>query len=252
MINITSKENGFFKKIKKLKSKKYREEFKEFLVEGIKVTDYFKNYDSILIKKSKSHNYLEFLFKENVYIFDDSLFDEVSAQENSQGIIFVFKYLNRKIDTETNDLIILDHIQDPGNLGTILRIIDAVGLKNVIFTKGTCDIYNEKVVRSSMGSIFNINFEYMELNKLLFFLKEKKFNILVTALEKDSINYDEMVLHEKNAIIFGNEGNGVSKELIDNSNLKLIIPIYGDAESLNVAVASGVFLYKYIEKLKIN
>ena len=141
----------------------------------------------------------------------------------------------------------MDNIQDPGNLGTLIRVIDAVGIKNVILTKGSCDIYNEKVVRSTMGSLFNLNFKYLSLLELKDFLKENSFNVLVTALSEKSKNYDKMTIEEKNAIIFGNEGHGVSQELLDIANEQLIIPIYGKAESLNVSIAAGIFLYKYRE-----
>lgn len=245
---IRSKENSFFKLLKKMSVKKYRDEEKMFLVEGIKLLDFIDDIKFIIIKESKISNFSEYVEKNNCYIFSDLLFDELSSQNNSQGIILVLKYLEKNIDYKTEEIVILDNIQDPGNLGTLIRLIDAVGIKNIILTIGSCDIYNEKVVRSTMGSLFNVNIEYFSLKKLSEFLLKEKFNILVTALEKDSISYDKMSLKEKNAIIFGNEGHGVSNDLINIANEKLIIPIYGKAESLNVGIAAGVFLYKYIEK----
>ena len=245
---IKSKENNFFKLMKKMSIKKYRDEERTFLVEGIKLIDYIDEIKFIIVKESKTNDFLEYVEKNNCFVFSNLLFDEISSQNNSQGIILVLNYLENSIDYSTNEIVVLDNIQDPGNLGTLIRLVDAVGIKNIILTKGTCDIYNEKVVRSTMGSLFNVNIEYFSLNKLSEFLLDKKFNVLVTALEKDSISYDKMTLKDKNAIIFGNEGHGVSSDLISISNEKLIISIYGKAESLNVGIAAGVFLYKYIEK----
>lgn len=249
---IKSKENQLYKKIKKLKTKKYRDEYREFLAEGLKILQYTKVYSEIIIKESKLSSFSEYLEGDNSTIFSDNLFDEISTQENSQGIIFVIPYLNNFIDKHTNDLIILDQIQDPGNLGTIIRVVDAVGLKNIVMLKGSCDIYNDKVVRSSMGSLFNVNIEYFDYAELIEYLAINKFNVLSTALTDESKDYNSMNLCEKNAIIFGNEGVGISSKLLDISSSKLIIPIYGKAESLNVSVASGIFLYKYIENKLIS
>lgn len=244
---ISSKENSLLKKLKKLNSKKYRDEFNLFLVEGTKLVEYITDIEYIIIKEDKKDFFIDYLSKENCYILSDNLFNEISSQNNSQGIIFALKYLNNKIDLETDELVILDNVQDPGNLGTLIRLVDAVGLKNIILTKGSCDIYNEKVVRSTMGSLFNVNVSYFSLLELSELLINKKFNVLVTALAEDSISYDKMNIKEKNAIIFGNEGHGVSEKLISMADEKLIIPIYGKAESLNVGIAAGVFLYKYVE-----
>lgn len=136
-------------------------------------------------------------------------------------------------------------------MGTIIRVADASGFKDIILTKGSVDCYNEKCVRSSMGSIFNMNIIYMEEETLLRYLKENNYKLHVTALESNSIEYTKMKLDNKNAIIFGSEGNGVSKTFLKSANEIIIIPIYGSAESLNVAIASGIILYK-IKELSLN
>ena len=102
-----------------------------------------------------------------------------------------------------------------------------------------------------MGSIFNMNIIYMEEETLLRYLKENNYKLHVTALESNSIEYTKMKLDNKNAIIFGSEGNGVSKTFLKSANEIIIIPIYGSAESLNVAIASGIILYK-IKELSLN
>ena len=129
-------------------------------------------------------------------------------------------------------------MSDPGNLGTIIRICDATNFKDIILTKGTVDAYNEKVIRATMGSILNVNLYYLEKSEIINFLKENNYSI---------IPYNKIELKEKNAIVFGNEGNGISSHFINITDYKTIIPILSNTESLNVAVATGIILYKFRE-----
>lgn len=248
---INSLDNSTIKKVKKLKQRKYREEEKKFLAEGRKFLDFTYTPDLIILKE----NFEDF---ENIttklerfdcrkIVVNDKIFKELTSQENSQGVILVYPYCETNIEKINNNIIVLDKIQDPGNLGTIIRVADAAGFKDIILTKGSVDCYNEKCVRSSMGSIFNMNIVYMEELPLIQFLKEKKYKFLVTALENNSIEYTDITLNEKNAIIFGSEGNGVSDNFLKAADKTVIIPIYGSAESLNVAMASGIILYKVRE-----
>lgn len=248
---INSLDNSTIKKIKKLKQRKYREEEKKFLAEGRKFLDFTYTPDLIILKE----NFEDF---ENIttklerfdcrkIVVNDKIFKDLTSQENSQGVILVYPYCETNIEKINNNIIVLDKIQDPGNLGTIIRVADAAGFKDIILSKGSVDCYNEKCVRSSMGSIFNMNIVYMEELQLIQFLKEKKYKFLVTALENNSIEYTDITLNEKNAIIFGSEGNGVSDNFLKAADETVIIPIYGSAESLNVAMASGIILYKVRE-----
>lgn len=248
---INSLDNSTIKKIKKLKQRKYREEEKKFLAEGRKFLDFTYTPDLIILKE----NFEDF---ENIttklerfdcrkIVVNDRIFKELTSQENSQGVILVYPYCETNIEKINNNIIVLDKVQDPGNLGTIIRVADAAGFKDIILSKGSVDCYNEKCVRSSMGSIFNMNIVYMEELQLIHFLKEKKYKFLVTALENNSIEYTDITLNEKNAIIFGSEGNGVSDNFLKVADETVIIPIYGSAESLNVAMASGIILYKVRE-----
>ena len=188
--------------------------------------------------------------KSEKLVLSQGLFSQLSSQENSQGIILVYKYEEKDIENAGDNVIVLDRVGDPGNLGTIIRTVDAAGFKDIILTKGSVDCYNEKVIRSTMGSIFNINLYYAEEEKLLNFLKEKNYKIISTVLSDDCIPYTEMKPAEKNAVIFGNEGSGIGENIIKNSHEKVIIPIYGTAESLNVAMACGIIIYKLRELYK--
>lgn len=245
MEKITSKENQLFKKLMKLKMRKYREREGMFLAEGKKFLYFSKLPKLIILKEDLYETYSELVdkFECRKIILEERLFKELSSQENSQGIIIVYSIEKNNIILK-DDIVVLNNVSDPGNLGTILRIIDAVGLKNVILTKGSVDCYNEKVVRSSMGSILALNISYMEENELIELLRKEGYKIFTTSLRADSIEYTDMSLNEKNAYVFGNEGNGVSDTLIDIADERVIIPIDGTAESLNVSVATAIILYE--------
>ena len=250
---INSLENNTIKKIKKLKIKKYREEEQLFIAEGKKFLDFIFEPELIIFKESYEitetvERKLE-KFKCKKIKVSEKIFAQLTSQENSQGIIVIYPYVKGSCEKLQNNIVVLDKIGDPGNLGTIIRVADAAGFKDIILTKGSVDCYNEKVVRSSMGSILNMNILYMEENELITFLKKEKYKIEVTALENDSISYTEMQLSSKNAIVFGSEGDGVSQNFLELCDEKIIIPIYGIAESLNVAMACGIILYKIKEKL---
>jgi RNA methyltransferase, TrmH family len=244
---IASKDNALFKKIKKLKSRKYRESEMLFIAEGFKFLEFDIKPEIIAVNEEKEHSLAHFLNNEEYVIFPNSMFNEISSQENSQGIILVYKYKENKLNGQENSIVVIDRVQDPGNLGTIIRTADAAGFKDIILIEGTTDIYSEKCVRSSMGSIFNVNLYFLKEEEFIKFSKENGYNIISTALDEKSINYDKMKICEKNCIIFGNEGNGISQKILEKSNELVIIPIYGKAESLNVAVAAGITLYKLRE-----
>lgn len=250
---INSVENNIIKKIKKLKMKKHREEEKLFLAEGVKFLDYSYEPEIIVLREEfeKNREIQEKVLKFNSrkIVVPEKIFNQLSTQENSQGVILAYPYCNSNVNELKNNVVVLDKIQDPGNLGTIIRVTDAAGFKDIILSKGSVDVYNEKCVRSSMGSIFNMNIIYLTESEILKFLISNNYKLHVTALEKNSINYTDITLERKNAIIFGNEGNGISLPFLNAVEKTVYIPIFGSAESLNVAIASGIVLYKVRELL---
>ncbi|MGL5125678.1 MAG: TrmH family RNA methyltransferase [Fusobacteriaceae bacterium] len=254
MEKIISSENSTFKKLKKLKNKKYREEFQLFLAEGRKFLDFDTIPEFIVFKEGVEKDFSEKIEKfENVsrtIILEEKLFKELTAQETSQGVILVYKHKKDDLTNLNKNIVILDRVADPGNLGTIIRLCDAAGFKDILLVKGSADIYNEKVVRSSMGSILSMNLIYLEEHNILDLVKKMDYQLLVTALDSTSIPYTSLKLKDKNAIVFGSEGSGVSDNFLQAANEKVIIPIYGSAESLNVGVASGIMLYKVREILE--
>ena len=166
---------------------------------------------------------------------------------NPQGILAVVEKNNNtnEIDYNDNLFLILDDLQDPGNMGTILRTADSINLKQIIVSKGSADVYNPKVVRSTMGAIFRVKvIECEDLTKTLKELKKHKIKVYATDLKTDKLMYD--VDYQKSAIVIGNEANGVSTEILNLADEKIKIPMPGKTESLNAAVATSVILYEAI------
>ena len=183
---------------------------------------------------------------ECIYV-NKKIFSLISDVQNPQGILAVIKKNNSEenIDYKQDVIIVLDGIQDPGNLGTILRTIDSVGLNQVIVSKETADSYNPKVVRSTMGAIFRVNIiESDNLLDTLKNMKKHKFKIMATSLETQNSIYD--VDYNKKVVVIGNEANGVSQEILDYADEKIKIPMLGKTESLNASVATAIILYEYV------
>ena len=171
---------------------------------------------------------------------------------NPQGIMAVIEKENKLKEINFNDdlFLILDDIQDPGNMGTILRTADSLNLKQIVISKGSTDVYSPKVVRSTMGAIFRMNIiESSDLIKTVKELKKHKIKVVTTSLQTEKSMYD--ISYDKSAIVIGNEANGVRKEIQELSDEKIKIPMLGNTESLNASVATAVVLYEAMRnKLK--
>jgi len=254
---ITSKDNEIIKNIRKLKEKKYRDLNSEYIVEGIKmikeaITEEAviklivvceENANSGSIDKKLLYEIAKY---ECIYV-SKKVFDLISEVKTPQGILAVIEKNNSedKIDYKQDVIVVLDGIQDPGNLGTILRTIDSVGLNQVIVSKETADAYNPKVVRSTMGAIFRVNIiESENLIDTLKNMKKHKYKVMATSLETPNSIYD--VEYNRKVIVIGNEANGVSQEILDYADEKIKIPMLGKTESLNASVATAVILYEYV------
>jgi len=252
---ITSKDNELVKHVKKLKDKKYRDESNEFVIEGIKLIEEAFN-EKADIKKiiicddcnldGDIYNSLKYeIAKEECIYVSSKIFEYISDVKTPQGIMAIIEKKNNKEHIKYDDdlILILDNIQDPGNMGTILRTADSLNLKQIIISKGSADIYNPKVVRSTMGAIFRINIiESEDLTYTIKELKKHKITIVSTSLDTDKSIYD--IDYKKTAIVIGNEANGVSKEVQDLSDNKIKIPMLGKTESLNASVATAIVLYE--------
>ncbi len=254
---ITSKDNEVVKSIKKLKEKKFRDEKNQFIVEGIKLVaeaiEEKSNIDSVVVcedcvnKGSIEKKLLYEIAKFNCVYVTEKIFDTLTDVSNPQGILAVINKENdnNKIDYTQDFIVALDGIQDPGNLGTILRTVDAAGLNQIILSKETADSFNPKVVRSTMGGIFRVNM--IKSDNFIETLKELQkngFEIVVTSLDTDNSIYD--INYHKKVIVIGNEANGISKKVQNLAEKKVKIPMLGKTESLNASVAAGIVIYEYV------
>ncbi len=259
MQTITSKENEFIKHVKKLKDKKYRDIANEYMIEGIKliaeaIQENVTIKQIILCDDCEKNEAIpkdlmyEIAKHECVYVAE-SIFRSLSEVQNPQGVLAIIDKSRQNLTIDyTQDIIVaLDDIQDPGNLGTILRTIDSVGLTQILLSKGTADVYNPKVVRATMGAIFRIKIiECEDLKQTLKEIKKHKFKIVVSSLQTEHTIYD--IAYHKKVIVIGNEANGVEKEIQQMADEKIKIPMFGKTESLNASVATGIILYEYIRQ----
>ncbi len=256
---IQSKDNKTIKHIISLQQRKYRQKFGEYTVEGIRaVTDIGKKdfLRSILIRESKRSE-LEPLVQKgftvsSVYVVKDPIFDKIEHSVNGQGILGIAKKCVNDLHSfivEDGLYVALDGVQDPGNLGTIIRTAVAAGAKGIFLLKGTVDPYNEKCVRSTMSALCNIPiFEDVTLSEFYDFIKDNTIKTYVTSLE-NAKPYHTISYPKRTMIILGNEGNGVSREIIEMCDQAITIPMYGDIESLNVSIAAALCMYKVREQI---
>lgn len=255
MISIESKENAFFKLAKKLKDRKGRNKEQKYIIEGFRlIQEAFKagcKIDSIVVNndgEKKLNQYLEqYVDSIKVYLMEDSLFSQLTSTENPQGIIAILEIEDKREKLKGDFYLLCDKVQDPGNLGTIIRTAHAAGVTGIILTKGTVDIYNDKVIRSTMGSIFYVPIIH---DNDLSFLKELKidgFSLVATSLQESNDFFRED-LSGKIILSVGNEGNGISDEIFEMADIKVKIPMPGGAESLNVAIATSIILFERVRQ----
>ncbi|WP_297434974.1 RNA methyltransferase [uncultured Clostridium sp.] len=253
MLIIESKSNSLFKNLKKLKDKKYRNQTGTYLIEGLRFVDEaFKsgvNIESIMYTQEFKEKNDEFLARGkdiNNIMLSLPLLKELSFTGTPQGVMAIVHMENKELK-DGNIVVLVDKVQDPGNMGTIIRTAHAVGASGIIMTKGTVDIYNDKVLRSTMGSVFYLpiieDFELSKINEL----KENGYKLVVSSLQGEK-NFFEEDLKGNIIMAVGNEGNGVSDEVYNISDIKVRIPMPGNAESLNVAVATSVMLYEKVRQ----
>ena len=254
MLEIESKNNNLFKEIKKLKEKKHRIKSNKYLIEGLRfVEEAIKSkvsIDSIIFTESFKEKNPDLFLKinENIKLIqmNEALLKQLCSTENPQGIVGVINMQNKEL--KSGELVVLvDKVQDPGNMGTIIRTAHAAGAAGIVMTKGTVDIYNDKTLRSTMDSIFYIPIVEDDSLDFVKSLKKEGYKLVVSSLQGKN-NFFEENLQGKVMIAVGNEGNGVSDEVYDIADIKVKIPMPGEAESLNVAVATSIMIYEKIRQ----
>ena len=264
---ITSKSNEKVKFIKSLNEKKFRQEHKAFYIEGVKVVNEVINQreaidilfiaycDEILKSVNGGSKLLQVLETSerlrNLQLLNisKSVFETITDTKTPQGILAVLKIPDFSIDEilkEEKNVLLLDKLQDLGNIGTIIRSADAFGVKSIICINGTADVYSPKVIRSTMGSILREKIIYIQEEKVEE-LKKHAHKIVGTSLEarKYVTDFD---FPSKCIFVLGNEANGMSKMVENSCDTLVKIKMTGSAESLNVSVAAGIILYEQFNK----
>ena len=249
---ITSKDNETIKSIKKLKEKKFRTE--SFIVEGIKMVKEAleqAEVEKVIVSEtfSSSDDFKSLNCDEQkLIIASDKVFEDLTDVVTPQGIIAVVKKSsNSDVDYSDGFVLALDGIQDPGNLGTIIRTADSASIKQILVSKGTVDAYSPKVVRSTMGGIFRTKIiEVEDLAQALNSFKDNGYKVVTTELSAEKSIYD--MDYQKSVVVIGNEANGVTEEVSKTATDKVIIPMLGKTESLNAAVATSIMIYEYVRQ----
>ncbi len=253
--NITSRENPIYKLIKTLSQKKVRESSRLFLIEGIRLLEEAKNRGikiKYLIVNETSENVPKINQGCQVLRLPNNLFKKVSDTVSPQGIIAVAEQTRislADITLGTNSMIVvLNGLQDPGNLGTIIRTSAAAGATAILLTEGTVDLYNPKVIRSTMGSLFQVPIiNGLDDNEAVKWLNYNSINIIVADLEGEEYYYSAN-LKEPFALVIGNANRGTTDIWRKAACKKIKIPILGATESLNASVAAGIILYDAVRQ----
>jgi len=250
---ITSNSNAQVKRLLQLQKKsKARNEEQVFLVEGLRMflevpaERVQKVYISETLHNKKKQD-LD-LEKFSVEILSDSVFGYVSDTKTPQGILCIVEQQKYDIEELLNiknpHFMVLDNLQDPGNLGTIVRTAEGAGVDAVFLSKESVDIYNPKTIRSTMGSIYRIPVVYVEdLLELLNTFRQKGIKSYAAHLEGKK-SYDQEDYRDGTAILIGNEGNGLRDEIADSADIWIRIPMQGKVESLNAAIAASVLMFE--------
>ena len=255
MREITSKDNKIVKLCEQLAARKYRDRLGLYLIEGENLLEEAVQegaaVETVLIRRDcrKIPPGLE----DRTYILGDGLFRKLSLTDTSQGSLAIVKKpeVSRKALLEqgaARTFVVLDRLQDPGNIGTIIRTADAAGYGLVAVMKGTADVFSPKVVRAAAGSLFRVPVVFMnDYDELVTFVRAAGVKLAATCFDTDRYYYEED-LRENVALIIGNEGNGISPELIGRADIKIKIPMAGSIESLNAAVAAAVLMYETVRQ----
>ena len=234
-MKITSLQNKQIIEFNKLKQKKYRDETGLFLVEG----------DHLINEAKKVGKIYKTIGLDDTYDYEvtKEILDKLSSQVSGTNEIGIVNKLNEK--EIKGNVIILDNIQDPGNLGTIIRSAVAFNIDTIILSDDTVDLYNDKVIRSSEGMIFHVNILRRNLKEIIPELKKEGYVVYATTVNGNG-NFDN---DSKIALVIGNEGNGISNDIFDLCDKNITIEMNNKCESLNAGVSASILMYE-MGKLK--
>ena len=260
---LKSLQNEQVKYVVNLNRRKFREDTEEFLIEGWRFVEEATRRGAeikrVYLQPERTTSWeglVRALKLKGVPIVevDEKVMRKMSDTEKPQGILAIVNQSRAKLQEFSFEnqplLLVLDGIQDPGNCGTILRTALAAGIKNVCLTEGTVDLYNPKVLRSTMGTIFSLNIATSCVpEEIIAFCKDKELNLVIGDIEGDDL-YSVNLTHPL-ALVVGNEGNGISIPFRNSAVKRICIPMSNEVESLNVAMATGIILYEIVRQRNI-
>lgn len=243
---ITSKANPVIKKVKKLQQKKYRSEtyliegwhlFEEAMTAGVPIRRIFVTEDQV---DKVAH-------LSQVQLVGLEVLKDLADSPSPQGIVAEVELTKETLPRQLQgSYLILEDVQDPGNVGTLIRTADAAGYSGVIITDKTADIYNLKTLRSMQGSHFHLPIYRLPLTEILEAVENSRLPLIASTLSKDSVDYRGLPRLEHFALVVGNEGKGISQEVSGRADYLAHISMPGQAESLNVAVAAGILIFSLL------
>lgn len=235
------------KLVKSLQIKKYRDMHRQFVVEGVKLVSELLEQTHFKIDAIFHTADFDVSIPKQVHSFviTTSELERISGLKAPNKVLAVVKYpaaipINYE---EENLILLLDNINDPGNLGTIIRTADWFGIRQIIASPNTVDLFNPKVIQSSMGAVYRTQFHTANLKEVIGYLAQSKFVVLGAALGGESLY--KTAFNRKTALVMGSESHGISDELSEGIEKFILIPQFGETESLNVAMATGIILSHY-------
>lgn len=260
---ITSKDNQYIRLVNELKKKKYREKYGMFLAEGKRLIEDFcgsSMFPHVILYKESFDDIgiLENICPKSDHVFavSDKLFNKLTETEHDQGIIAVFPMLcpalKQFVPKENSLIFVLNGVSDPGNLGTIIRSSAAANVSAILMEKGCVDLYNPKVIRSTMGTVAKIPvFHDLAHDEICDYLQKYQIKTYLADMN-EAICYDEMPMEQRSAVVMGNEGNGISDSWRNKNYSGVMIPMANGVESLNVAMAAGIIAFEHDRKSRKN
>lgn len=253
MKDIQSVKNPWIKELKKYHKRKYREQDGKYLLEGFHLIEEAQkaevSLEAVLFTDRGEREWQGWLGNfptDSLYHVSEEVMKALSDLPSPQGILAVARMAETEQTDYSGGWLLLDDVQDPGNVGTMIRTADAAGLRGVIVGSGTADIYSTKVLRSMQGSNYHLPVISLDLNEAISRFQALGTPVYGTELNPKAVSYEQLDKQKNFALLMGNEGNGVNKALLEKTNKNVYIPIHGQAESLNVAIAAGILMYKLV------
>ena len=246
MTIITSKSNNLIKKTKKILKKKYRDH--SYLIEGWHLFEEAERAGAEFLNIFVLEDYVDRVshFSMVTYVTPEVL-KELTDSKTPQGIIAELAMPSLPLaDLKAGRYLVLEDVQDPGNVGTMIRTADAAGLDGVLISEKSADIYNQKTLRSMQGSHFHLPIWRTDVYEACQKLQNLDVPLIATTLSKESVDYKTVEHKGEFALVMGNEGNGISEQMTKQADILAHIIMPGQAESLNVAVATGIVLFSLI------